>query len=435
MFDMIGSEEILTSRRALLDGWGGRPQLIITRAKGAKIWDSQGKEYIDCTSQAFVLNIGANHLQVIEAVKKQLEKATHIAYHLDSAPLLLLTRKLTQIAPAGLNRVNFCLEGSLAAESAMKLALKNCPGCKYFIVFEHGFHGRNLLTMAASWADPRNSFSYFKDRIIRVPEAYCYRCKFGLSYPSCNLECAAFLEKTIEKEKDAGIIALMMEPVQGNGGQIPFPPEFHRKVREICDRQRILLIWDEIQTGFGRVGTMFAAELYEVVPDILVFGKAAAGGFPLAGILVRDNLRGFDAGENAFTFAHFPLSLVAALATIKVLEEGKLLERCNRLNQRIIEHLQSLQEKYEIIGDVRGPGLAIGIELVKDRDSKEPAVKEANEVVRLGLERGIMFGISKYGGLGNVLKIKPPLVINDEEVEKVLSVFEECIVEVQRKSE
>ena len=308
MFETLTLEEILTGRKALMDGWGGRPGIIITRAKGAKLWDSEGREYIDCTSQAFSLNIGANHPRVIEAVREQLEKATHIVYHLDSFPSLTLTRKLTQLAPGDLNRVNFCLEGSLASESAMKLAIKNRPGCKYFIVFEHGYHGRNLPTMAVSWTDPRPSFSYFKENVIKVPEAYCYRCKFNLSYPSCNLECARFLEETIEKNKKEGIIAVMMEPVQGNGGQISFPPEFHQKVREICDRHNVLLIWDEVQTGFGRVGKMFAAELYKVVPDILVFGKAVAGGFPLAGIIARDKLKSFDAGENAFTFAHFPLS-------------------------------------------------------------------------------------------------------------------------------
>ena len=432
MFNKITFDEILEGRRALLDGWGGRPGIIIIGAKGAKLRDSEGREYIDCTSQAFVLNIGANHPRVIEAVRRQLEETTHVVYNLDSIPLLLLTRKLAEIAPDTLSRVNFCLEGSLASESAMKLAMKNRPGCKYFVVFEHGYHGRNLLTMAASWTDPETPFSYFKENVIKVPEAYCYRCKFNLHYPSCNLECARFIEETIEKHRDGGVVALMMEPVQGNGGQISFPSEFHRKVREICDRQDILLIWDEIQTAFGRVGKMFAAELYQVVPDILVFGKAVAGGLPLAGIMTRDNLKVFDAGENAFTFAHFPLSLVAALATIEVLQEGQLLERCNRLNQHIIRHLRNLQENYQIIGDVRGPGLAIGIELVKDRDSKEPAVKEASEVVRLGLKRGVMFGISKYGGLGNVVKIKPPLVISDEEVETVLSVFEQCIAEVQR---
>jgi 4-aminobutyrate aminotransferase-like enzyme len=435
MFDEIAYDEILEGRKALLDGWGGRPGIIITRAKGARLWDSQGKEYIDCTSQAFSLNIGANHPRVIEEVRKQLKKATHIAYHLDSVPLLSLTRKLAQIAPGDLNRVNFCLEGSLASESAMKLAMKNRPGSRFFIVFEHGYHGRNLSTMAISWIDPENPFSYFKENVIRVPEAYCYRCRFNLSYPSCSFECVRFLEETMEKNKDKGIIALMMEPVQGNGGQISFPPEFHRRVREVCDRQGVLLIWDEIQTAFGRVGKMFAAELYQVVPDILVFGKAVAGGFPLAGIIIRDNLKGFSAGENAFTFAHFPLSLVAACATIDILEEEKLLERCNRLNEHIIAHLKNLQEKYEIIGDVRGPGLAIGVELVKDRDTKEPAVKEANRMVRLGLEEGVMLGISKYRGLGNVIKIKPPLVISDEEVEKVLSVFEECIKEVQKRSQ
>jgi len=431
MFNEIASEEILAGRKALLDGWGARPDIIITRAKGAKLWDDEGKEYIDCTSQAFSLNIGANHPEVMEAVKDQLERASHIAYNLDSVPLLLLTRKLAQIAPGDLNRVNFCLEGSLASESAMKLAMKNRPKCRYFIVFEHSYHGRNLLTMAASWTDPKNPFSYFTENIIKVPEAYCYRCSFSLSYPSCQLKCARFLEETVEKTANAGVVAVMMEPVQGNGGQISFPPKFHREVRQICSRHGILLIWDEIQTGFGRVGKMFAAELYRVVPDILIFAMAVAGGFPLAGIIVRASLKGFDAGENAFTFAHFPPSLVASLATIDILEKRGLLKRCNELNQYITGRLRNLQEKYEIIGDIRDPGLAIGIELVKDRNSKEPAIEEANQVVELGLQRGVMFGISKYRGLGNVVKIKPPLVISDEEVESVLSVFEECIEEVQ----
>ena len=433
MGDKINPEEVASGRRALLDGWGGRADIIITKTRGAKLWDIEGKEYIDCSSQAFCLSIGANHPRVVEAVREQLEKATHVAYHLDTLPLLRLTKKLTEIAPGDLNRVNFCLEGSLAVESAMKLAQKNRPGRQYFIVFEHGFHGRNISTIAASWTDPTKSLPYFKENIIKAPEAYCFRCPFNLTYPSCNLECAKSLEKIIEKKRDSGVIALIMEAVQGNGGQIPFPPAFHQEVRKICHRQDILLILDEVQTGFGRVGKMFAAELYQFVPDILVFGKAVAGGLPLAGLLARDNLEGFGAGENAFTFAHFPLSMVAALATIGVLEEGELLERCNALNQTILSHLRDLQQKYEIIGDVRGPGLAIGVELVKNRDSKEPAVKEANEVVQLGLEKGIMFGISKYGGLGNVLKIKPPLVITDEEVERVLSVLEECLSAVENR--
>jgi len=416
-----------------MGGWGGRPNLIVTRLKGAKFWDDQGREYIDCTSQAFSLNLGALHPRVVEAAKRQMETMTHVLYHLDSVPLLLLSKRIAEIAPGDLNRVSFCLEGSMASEMAMKLAMKNKPERRYFVVFDHAFHGRTLSTIAASWVDPWNRFPYYMENIVRVPEAYCYRCAFGLEYPSCDLRCAQYLEDTIKNRINGGVVAVMMEPVQGNGGQISFPPEFHKRVREICTQNKVLLIWDEIQTGFGRVGEMFAADLYDVVPDILVFGKGVAGGFPLAGIIARDHLEPWGIAENAFTFAHFAPSLVAALVTIEILEEGKVLENCRRLNRYVIDRLMKMKEEYEIIGDVRGPGLAIGVELVKNKVTREPGIEEANRIADMGLQNGVMFGTSRYGRLGNVLKIKPPLVITTEEIEKVLSVLEKCLPEVEGK--
>ena len=433
MYDRISESEISAGRKVLMGGWGGRPNLIVTRIEGAKFWDDQGREYIDCTSQAFSLNLGALHPKVIEAAKQQMERMTHILYHLDSIPLLLLSKKIAEIAPGDLNRVSFCLEGSMASEMAMKLAMKNKPDRRYFVTFDHAFHGRSLSTIAASWVDPWNSFPYYMENIVRVPEAYCYRCVFGLEYPSCDLRCAQYLEDTIKRRVNGGVVGVMMEPVQGNGGQISFPPEFHKRVREICTKNNVLLIWDEVQTGFGRVGEMFAADLYDVVPDILIFGKGVAGGFPLAGIIARDKLQSWGTGENAFTFAHFTPSLVAALTTIEILKEGKPLERCRKLNTYIIGRLMKMKEEYDIIGDARGLGLAIGVELVKNRETKEPAIEEANEIVEMGLEKGVMFGISRYGRLGNVIKIKPPLVITDEEIEKVLSVLEKCILQISRK--
>ena len=168
------------------------------------------------------------------------------------------------------------------------------------------------------------------------------------------------------------------------------------------------------------------------MPDIMSFGKAIAGGYPLAGFIASEKLKPFDPGENAFTFAHFPISMVAALATIEILQEENLLERCTKVGAYITSRLKDMQRTYPIIGDIRGPGLAIGIELVKDPVSKEPAVEEANQFIEEGLKRGIIFGVSRYGNLGHILKIKPPLVITDEEVETVLKVFEECVKEVSK---
>ena len=432
MYDTISEKEIAAGRKALMGGWESkaRPNIIFIKAKGAKIWDKDGKEYIDCTSQAFALGVGACHPKVIKAAEEQLRSITHTTYGFDNIPLLLLSGKIASLAPGNLNRVNFCLSGGMAAEGAMKIALENRAPARYFITFEHGYHGRSFATIPASFTDPEESYPSYMENIIKLPEAYCYRCAYGLSYPSCKLRCATFIEDTIKRRVSGGVAGLIMEPVQGNGGQICFPQEFYQRVREICTRNNVLLIWDEVQTAFGRVGRMFASELYNVVPDIITFGKGVSGGFPLSGFIAREDLKGFETARHAFTFAHSPVSLAAALATIEVLQEEKLPERAERLGRYITGRLEKMKEKYPIIGDIRGPALAIGIELVKNRETKEPAIEEAHRVVNLGMERGVMFGITKYARMGNTLKIKPPLVITDDEVEKALSVFEECISQV-----
>lgn len=427
--DIISMQNIKEGRKALMGGDKERSGLIITGGKGARIWDHQGKEYIDCTSQAYCLNVGAQHPKIVEAAKNQVEKLSHAAYFHDSIPLLMLSKKMAEIAPSDLNKVNYCLEGSLAVEGAMKLAMLNNPGKRNFIALEHGFHGRSLPTIAASWVDPRGLFPFYIENIIKVPEAYCYRCAFGLEYPSCGLQCTDYIEHVIQNQAP-GVAALIMEPVQGNGGQISFPVEFHQKVREICTKHGVLLIWDEVQTSFGRTGEMFASNLYNVIPDILVFGKAAGGGYPMAGILAKSSLKSFGPMEHGFTFSHFPVSLTATLKCIEIIEEENLLENCRNLNSYIMEQLEELKKIYEMIGDIRGPGLAIGVELVKDRNSKTPAKKELQSVLESGMSKGVFFGRDKYMGLGNTLKIKPPLTIKKSEVDKVLSVFEESLKEL-----
>jgi 4-aminobutyrate aminotransferase-like enzyme len=428
MYDKLVSTQIEEGRNALLDGWGARPNLVMSRAKGAKMWDIDGKEYIVCESQAFALSIGAQHPKVVARVKEQVDKLSHTSYSFDNIPMLLLSQKLTKLAPGDLKKVNFCLEGSLAVEGAMKLAIKNAPGKRYFVTMDHSYHGRTLGTMAASWTHPHSAtYIPYLENVIKVPEAYCYRCAFGLEYPACEFQCAKYLESTLQTRVAGGAVAVLLEPVQGNGGQIAFMSDYHQKVKEICSRNHTLLIYDEVQTGFGRTGKLFASELYGVTPDIMAFGKAVGGGYPLAGFIASQRLKPFDPGEHAFTFAHFPISMVAALATIEVIEEENLLDRCVKVGGYITSRLREMQKKYEIIGDVRGPGLAIGIELVKDPVSKKPAVEEANRMLSEGLKRGVIFGVSLYGSLGHIMKIKPPLVVTDEEVEKILDVFEKCL--------
>jgi len=208
---------------------------------------------------------------------------------------------------------------------------------------------------------------------------------------------------------------------------IEFPPEYLPAIRKMCDDLGMLLIFDEIQTGFGRLGTWFAADLYQTTPDIMVIGKALGGGLPLFGVLFNSEMQGLAPGDHSFTFAHFPLSMAAANAAIQVLEEEHLLERATKMGAIFTSRLHELQDKYELIGDIRGPGLMIGVELVKNRATKEPAREITGRFVKEGLKRGVIFGESKYLGLGNIVKIKPPLVISETQVSKTLEVFEEIL--------
>ncbi|MFZ5917381.1 MAG: aspartate aminotransferase family protein [Chloroflexota bacterium] len=425
MYRNTTEEELNAGRAAMLSGSVGAavPKMYV-KARGAKFWTDDGMEYIDCTSQAWSLGVGGCHPTVMEAVKAQLTYFTHVRTNFDTVPKLLLSKKLVEIAPGDLDRVTYCLHGTTAVEGAMKLALRNKPGRKYFVTLWDGYAGRTFATMDLTYPHPTPFLDYTGHK-IRLPQAYCYRCPYEKSYPACGLYCVGMMDKFLSNAVDGQPVALFMEPVQASGGMIPFPRPYYQAIRELCNKHDMLLVWDEIQTGFGRLGAMFGAELYETIPDILIFGKSIGGGFPLAGSLQRPHLRSFEPGDHSFTFAHFPVSMVAGLATLKAMEEENHLENCRKMGAYFTERLLALKDKYELIGDVRGPGLMIGIELVRNRETKEAANQETYRFVEEGFKRGVQFGHSKYGGMGNVVKIKPPLVISEAEAERVMAVFEE----------
>ena len=420
-------------RAALIRGWAstGEPPILFTKARGALLWDDEGREYIDCTAQAWSTNIAAGDPRVLAAAEAQMRDVAHLRMNYDSYPLLRLAQRMVQIAPEPLTKVGFCLHGSLANEMAMKIALKNTPGGGTFITLYDGYHGRSMATIAASWPHFTPEFRTFMPRVVRVPQAYCYRCPLGLKRESCELACATAMRSAIRQGVDGKPSGVIMEPIQGNGGQIDFPREYYHEVRRICDEEGVLLIWDEIQTGFGRMGTMFGCEYYGVVPDILTFGKAAGGGFPLAGILMRGDLKPFSPGDDALTFGSWPVSMAAGLATIDVIEEDDLLAKCRALGEHATERLKEMQERHPLIGDIRGPGLMIGIELVEDRVTKEPAVDATNEVYERGLEQGVIFGTSRYGGIGNVVKIKPSLSVTLEQLDRAIDVFDAILTDLE----
>jgi 4-aminobutyrate aminotransferase-like enzyme len=429
---LLTDATIQAGRRALLQGWstGAEPGPIFVKASGALLWDIDGNEYVDCTSQAWSNNIGASHERVVAAVARQAADLTHLRSNYESIPLLELAAKLTDVAPKGLNRVTFCLHGSLAVESAMKVALKNAAMPGPFIALRDGFHGRSLAAMGLSWPHGESRFIPLYPPVIRVPQPYVYRST-GETEDEVVARCVEELRDTIERGANGHPVAFIMEPIQGNGTQLDFPRSYYQAVRRVCDEKEVLLIWDEVQTGFGPTGHMWASDLYEVVPDILVFGKGIGGGLPLAGILVRDGLKGFEAGDDAHTFGQLPLSLAASLAAFEVLEEENLLENCRVMGEYATSRLREMQERHRLIGDVRGPGLLIGIELVKDRETKAPATKEVAEVYRRGMELGVIFGETRYAGLGNVVKIKPPLCVSRDQMDKALDAFDRILTELE----
>jgi 4-aminobutyrate aminotransferase-like enzyme len=420
-------------RALLVRRSSGRPDedIVLARARGSLVWDVDGREYIDCTSQAWSNNLGANDPRVMEAAIEQLQQIAHIRPVYSSLPLFELSAKLVEIAPAGLDRVAYSLHGSTAVETAMKLALRNRPDAENILVLQDAYHGRSLATMAASWPHPSNPFGSLQPRFTRVPAPNPYRPRIGLDPEADSLLCLELLRDTIRKGVDGGVAAVMMEPVQGNGGHIEFPRGWYSGVRQICDEEGVLLILDEIQTGFGRLGAMWAVDHYDVAPDILVFGKAVGGGFPLAGVLVAEHIESFGPGDDQLTFGEWPASLAAGLATVKAIEADDLCAQSRDRGVHATERLLEMQQRHPLIGDVRCPGLMVAIELVRDRSTKEPSPVAAREIARRSIQHGVLFGESRYAGLGDIIKIKPPLDIPYEQLDRALDVLDEVIGELE----
>lgn len=415
---------------------------VLVSGQGSRVTDIEGKSYIDCTAQAWTLALGYNHPEVTEAAVAQLRVLAHARAGFPTIPRLLLARRLAEICPGRLNVVTYAPTGSLGIETALKLAMINRPGAHRFITFFHAYHGNTLATMAASWSGTQTSGAFgpgvkflpFMHNFVRVPNPYSYRCPRRAFHPpsgECDAACAAPLRDTVRRGVDGPVAAVILEPVQGNGGQIPFPAPFLLEVRRICDEYGILLIFDEIQTGFGRTGRMFAADLLGVTPDIMVLSKALGGGFPLAAVVADDRLRPFEpTGEDVYTFGSNPVAQAAGLKVIEILERDRIPERAARMGALLTAGLKALQAEYPQIGDVRGPGLFIGVEMVKDSVSQEPAPGDARRIVEEAMKRGVI--LATAAALPNVIKLKPPLIIEEAEVATVLEVLADCLKVVVR---
>ncbi len=409
---------------------------FIKDAKGASMVDVEGKEYIDFAGGIGVNNVGHSHPKVVQAIKDQADAFIHTCFHVAMyEPYIELAEKLNDLAPGDSQKMTmFANSGAEAVENAVKVA-RYATKRSGIICFENAFHGRTQLAMSlTSKVKPyKFNFGPFAPEIYRMPYAYCYRCPFNLEHPSCGTACADYLEDffigNVAPENTAAVIA---EPIQGEGGFVTPPPEYFPKLKKICAKYEIPLIIDEIQTGACRTGKFFAIEHWGIEPDIITMGKSFAGGMPLSAVTGKASLMEVPhVGGLGGTYGGNPVSCKAALAVLEILIEDKLMETAKSLGKTLWERFKSLQKNHEIIGEVRGKGPMLGLELVKDRHTKEPAAEKAKKLTQLCYEKGLI--ILSCGNYGNVIRTLMPLVITDEELDRGLSILEESFCELEKQ--
>lgn len=424
----------------IMHGWGKIP-IDVKYGKGALFYDENGKEYIDMLAQtAGVMGVGHSHPKIVQAVKDQVEKSTHVLTCFINEPRIEFGKKLAKVAPGKMKddcKFYFSSGGSEANETALKLAMKS-TGKPEVISTYHSYHGGTLALMGLLGQSYMTKGPWPKfPGFTQIPNAYCYRCVYGQQYPGCNFECARHLETHIQYGTQGDVAAFIQEPVPGNGGhQVPPDKEYFKIIREICDKYGVLYILDEVQTGNGRSGKWWAADYFDVTPDIFTTAKAIGGGMAVGATGMKTGVVPKDVAEEApwhiFTYGGSPIACAAGVAAIDIINEEDLPGKAARQGARITERLKALEKESKIVGDVRSMGLFIGVELVKDKRTKEKFIDGAGEVSGKCLDKGVFLAVSAMAGFGNVVKLKPPLSITDEQTDRAVSVLEESIREVEK---
>ncbi len=419
-------------------GGGTRGGPVLTKGKGVRVWDDNGNDYIDCTSQSWALYLGYANDEINQVIREHIENMTHIHQGFDNKPRSYLANKLAEAAPDGLNRVSFTVGGGPAIEAAMKIAFKNVQPSRDFVCLQDSYHGTTLGSMGASWISTKSNgkfmggsrFLGLTKPFIRIPNPNTYTNPFGVDAETYTDMCLTMTRETFQRGiagKPAGVI---VETIQASAGQLILPKRYLQGLRELCDEFDTLLIFDEIQT-FGRIGETFAAGYFGVKPDIIVLGKGLGAGLPLAGIIIDDKLEGFSPDtEELHTFANPTLSMVTAAKQLAMFNDG-VLENCRAMGQYLGGSIKMMMKDYPEIGDVRQAGLHIGVEFVKNPESKEAAVDETVAIRTAGFKNGIIFGLG--GVRKNVLKVKPPLIVSRMECDEILEKFSKSLKEVLRK--
>lgn len=406
---------------------------VFEKGKGVEVWDVEGNRYLDFAAGIAVVATGHCHPKVVEAIRDQAGKLIHMSgtdffYEVQ----VKLAEKLAEIAPGGKNKkVFFGNSGAEAVEACLKLAKYHTRRHR-LIAFHGAFHGRTMgaLSLTASKAVQRSRFGPLLPGVRHVSFGYCYRCPFNLTYPSCDFGCISYIEDEVFRTSVPAedVAAIVIEPVQGEGGYI-FPPDgYHKRLKALADKYGILMIDDEVQAGMGRTGKMFAIEHWGVKPDILAVAKGIASGMPLGACIARSSLMDWVPGSHASTFGGNPISCRAALATIGLLE-GSLMDNAARQGKYMLKKIEEMMPGHRLFGDVRGKGLMIGVEIVKNRDTKEYAEKARDAIIQESFKRGLVV----LGCGPSVLRFMPPLVVTRREVDDALMIFEEAVSAVEKR--
>jgi len=428
------SRELMRRREAAVPrGLAHSLPVFAESADGATVTDVDGNVYLDFAGGIGVMNVGHSSPSVVAALREQAGHFTHVCFSvLPFASNKTLAERLARLSPGTFpKKTLFVNSGAEAIENAVKIARHTTkrPGV---LCFEDGFHGRTLLALSltSKVAPYKLGYGPFVPEVLRVPYGYCYRCAYGLEHPGCGLACVDEIEQLFKRHADpATIAAVVVEPVLGEGGFVVPPLGYLSRLAALCRRHGILLIADEVQTGFGRTGRLFACEHEGVEPDLLVTAKSLAAGMPLAAVIGRAELMdGPIEGGLGGTYAGNPLACAAAHAVLDLFESGDLVRRSDVIGSRIEACAAEWQQKYPLIGDVRRRGAMVGIELVSDRQTREPAKRETDEIIRLACARGLI--LIAAGTLGNVIRFLTPLTISDHELDEGLEVLSACFAAV-----
>ena len=421
--------------------------IIMEKARGIWYEDVNGKKYIDGLSGVFVVNVGHGNRRVIEAMKKQLDEITFAPpLHSTNMRAIELVKLIASITPGDLHTVKLLSGGSEATEAAMKLARQYHRQTgnphKYKVISRYeGYHGATIGALAASGVTSRRStFEPLPGGYIHVFPPTCYRCPYHLEYPECAVLCASIVEDVIRREDPATVSSIIVEPIGNTGGIITPPQEYFQILREISDKYNVLLIFDEIITGFGRTGQMFAAQTFKTTPDVICMGKGMSSGYsPVGGLAFSDRIADAFYGDQSkgvqfnhgHTFGGNPLSSAAAIASISEIKERKLADAAAEIGARIRKRIGEL-DNLGVVGDVRGKGLLMGVEFVKDRKTKAQFPSEVNFGVRVGkkaLEKGLIMRSDP-----NWVALAPPLIMSPAEADSMMDIFSECVTEVTRSA-